>query len=701
MTGTGIQKACGATTVLLAVTLWLGAGVAPVLAACTPSSIDASTTGVTAICSGTTIEQSAPNGYGNGENNVTVNVLSGATVTGTNFGIYLGTNAAIDNSGSIAGDNSGINADTITSLTNSGSISGIVSSGGIGINANTITSLINSGSIDGFSHGIQAGTIESLINSGSITGTINTSVLANNIHSLVNSGFIGNGVVASGFVGSLVNSGFIQFLEADTIQNVVNKGGISGISAQTLVHLDNTGSITNGVFADNIQSLNNSGSISDSSAGVLAIDSLQKLTNSGLISGGNFAIRSSAGDTQLTLLVGSVLIGRVDLGGGVNTLNVGKGLSMATTFDGAAPVIGSMSVPFVVVGDQVVTADTTSFANHATGFADLTGGIFSTVENRLDHLRGGVSSFAQPMVMAYEADASASGPFSGFGSGSAGVDRSRQVWMQAFGSHRQQEGTSTTLDSQHRLGGFVSGMDIGAGPNRTGVFFGGSVAASQVDANAGKTTSDSFFGGAYASTQMNGTFVDLAFTAGYSGFDRERRVANNQVAGGIETAKADHHGWFVSPEVRFMRPVAFGARPLEASVTLRYAGLFLDGFNESGVTAGALTVGSRDIHLGVARAALALPLTKTYSDGAQARWIWTAGIEGRTQFGGDSISGTLAGQGIAFNAGGRDSTVGLFGSYRAELASPLGHTVYAVVEGLAEQDGSYQLSGKAGFRVRY
>jgi hypothetical protein len=611
--------------------LALAAGVAgssPALAACNPAAAD----GVTATCSGVTNNQGggAPgtnggmDGYGTGtENNVTVNVLPGATVTGTNFGLSLGNNITVGNSGSIAGNFRGIQAGTITSLNNSGFITGTQTAG---ISAATIGSLSNSGSITGSIVGVNAVTITSLSNSGSITGSI------------------------------------------------------AGVNAVTITSLSNSGSITggNGIVAATITSL----------------------TNSGLISGGNFAIwETAAADTQLTLLAGSVLVGQVDLGGGVNTLNVGKGLSMATTFM-TAPVIGSMGVPFVVNGTQVVTADTTSLANHATSFADLAGGIFSTVENRLDHLRGGVSSFAQPMYMAHAADASASGPWAGFGAGGASVDRSRQVWMQAFGSFRQQEGTSTTLDSQHRIGGFVSGMDAGTASGRAGLFIGGAAGASVIDAQAGKTTQDSFFGGAYTSTQVGRGFVDLAFIAGYSSFDRERRIANNFVPGGIETAKADYHGWFVSPEVRFTRPLPLGALPLEASLTLRYAGLFLDGFAESGVTAGAMTVDGKDIHLGIARAALSLPLTRSYSDGAVARWVLTGGVEGRTQFGGESFSGTLQGQSIAFSAGGRD-TVGLYGAWRAELASPLGHTVFAAVEGLAEQDGSYQLSGKAGFRVQY
>lgn len=286
MTGTGVRGAGGAATVLFAVAFWLGVGVVPARAACVPPSGSASNNTVT--CSGVTINQNNVAGYGGGQLNVTLNVLPGASVTGSTIGILLGNNAAIDNRGSIIGAN------------------------GTGVFANgTLRSLTNSGSITGTSHGIEA-------------------------------------------------------------------------------------------------------------------DIITSLTNSGLISGGSpagFATRESiGGDTQLTLLAGSVLVGRVDLGGGgVNTLNVGKGLSMATTFASGAPVIGSMNVPFVVNGNQVVTADTTSFANQSTMLADLTGGIFSTVENRIDNLRSGVSSFAQPMVTAYAADAASSGPWAGFGSG-GGVD---------------------------------------------------------------------------------------------------------------------------------------------------------------------------------------------------------------------------------------------------------------------------------------
>lgn len=91
------------------------------LAACTPGAAD----GVTAICSGTTINQGpgATNGYGSGgQNNVTLTVEAGASVSGTSAGVNLLLNATVFNSGTISGGDYGFSASTFN-LTNYGTIS--------------------------------------------------------------------------------------------------------------------------------------------------------------------------------------------------------------------------------------------------------------------------------------------------------------------------------------------------------------------------------------------------------------------------------------------------------------------------------------------------------------------------------------------------------------------------------------------------
>lgn len=177
-------------------------------------------------------------------------------------------------------------------------------------------------------------------------------------------------------------------------------------------------------------------------------------------------------------------------------------------------------------------------------------------------------------------------------------------------------------------------------------------------------------------------------------------MANNLVAGGVEWANGDYDGWFVSPEVTFTRPFWPMGRRLEKSLTLRYAGLFLDGFTETG-TAAPLTVDDRDIHVGQARAQLALPLTYEDGMGSFSRLLLRGGIEGRVQFGDEDVSGTLLAQNITFDPGGDDSVFGGFVGLTAEHVTANGAVFHATGEGLIEDDGSTRVSGKVGVKFRF
>jgi hypothetical protein len=194
--------------------------------------------------------------------------------------------------------------------------------------------------------------------------------------------------------------------------------------------------------------------------------------------------------------------------------------------------------------------------------------------------------------------------------------------------------------------------------------------------------------------------IDMAVTLGYADYDRERMVANNLVAGGLQTASADYDGWFVSPELTLTRPFWPAGFRLEKSVTLRYAGLFLDGFTETGAAA-PLTVKDRDIHVGQARAQIAMPLTHSNDDGGQSRLLLKGGIEARTQFGDRDVSGTLLAQSIVFNPGGEERVIGGFAGLSAEHITANGMVFHATIEGLIEDDDSTQVSGKAGVKFRF
>ena len=283
------------------------------------------------------------------------------------------------------------------------------------------------------------------------------------------------------------------------------------------------------------------------------------------------------------------------------------------------------------------------------------------------------------------------------------AERAREYWVQGFGSYREQDGDGPSADTEHRVGGIVSGMDAQYTANtRAGFFFGGSWGEVEADLNTQKTDIESVFGGVYVSMRRGRTAIDAAVTLGYADFDRKRQVANNLVAGGIETARAGYDGFFISPEVTLTRPVWPGhtGQRVEASVTLRYAGLFLDGFTETG-TAAPLTVNDRDIHVGVARFQLALPVESRGANGAVSRLTLKGGVEARTQFGGQTVSGALLGTAINFNPGSDDSTLGVFAGLAAEHISQRGATFYVSAEVRAEHDGSRQVSGKAGVKFAF
>jgi uncharacterized protein with beta-barrel porin domain len=349
-----------------------------------------------------------------------------------------------------------------------------------------------------------------------------------------------------------------------------------------------------------------------------------------------------------------------------------------------------------VNGLQVAVVDPTNLAAQDELLVDLTGGIFSTVQNRLGSLRNGgvagVTSNPRPMSVG----ASGTSKYS-----AQTQDTSRQGWAQAFGSYRLQREDGPSVDADIRLGGLVSGFDgVTGNGTRIGVFFGGSTGEVEADFNSQDTDVDSLFGGFYASTLRGSTAFDFKLTVGYSDYDRTRRVANNLAAGGIETARADYDGWFLSPELTMTRPMWAGAQRFENSLTLRYSGLFLDGFTETGA-GDALTIDDRDIHVLQARTQLTMPVEHHSANGSSRRSAFYIGLEGRAQVGDEDVTGTLLAQNITFNPGGDDVVGGAFAGLEFERTSAGGISLFASVEGQVETGGGRQISGKAGVKFRF
>lgn len=150
--------------------------------------------------------------------------------------------------------------------------------------------------------------------------------------------------------------------------------------------------------------------------------------------------------------------------------------------------------------------------------------------------------------------------------------------------------------------------------------------------------------------------------------------------GGVEHAKADYGGFLISPSLRVGTNIAAGSGTFTPSLRLRYAGLFLESYEETG-SAADLNVDSRDISIFDARAELAYTLAATGMSGGSLYQTVRVGVDGTISDGGD-VDSTLVGQALNFDVSG-DSLVRGYVGYDA---------VFAITD-----DASLNLSAEAGY----
>lgn len=609
-------------------------------------------------------------------------------------GLYAtGSIASVENHGEVYGDAFGVASDdTIGTVINSGLISASI---GIGAQYG-ITSISNWGVIEGDIAILTVGTLGLVANSGDIFGSDN-GIEALNIGTLINLGLIdsfGDAIDVDGGTGTNDETSVITSL----INHGTIRGNDDGIDVGTLTRLINTGTIIGGFEG-----------YTDGSGIAAAV--ITEIVNSGLImTGGDINIEHAieeriAGDTSLTLNAGSILIGLIDLGGGVNTLNIGAGRSLNSRFDsddGAAtlPVLGILAGHLVAIDGsstqrQIVAVDLSAFASFDDALSALTSRFGGAVQARQAALR--------------------SDPALGFAAGDmAAPDHlsPNRFWIEGFGAYRHGQSDRIGGDFDSLTGGLVAGVDVPLDAlTSMGVMAGLAASTSENEINTQTTDATSFYAGVYASTQAMGLAWDAALTIGHTSYEAERVTANNLVGGGLETAHADFGGWFINPQVTMTREVAnplagqifhgFAATTaLEQILTLSYAGLFLDGYTETGTT-NPLTLDDRSVHVASARAAVALPFERVEADGALTTLRLIGGVEARTQFGDDTVSGTLLGQAVSSTLDDDDFAAGAFLGFSAEHQTTNGLTAYADAEALLETDMSFQLSANVGLRIAF
>jgi len=658
--------------------------------------------------------------------NARINNSGDITTSGTDAdGIYsFGPDAWINNSGDITA--SGSSARGIFSngpdarIHNSGDIT-TLEDGANGISSTGLDAQIdNSGGIatsGQFAYGIGSnGTDARIDNSGTITtlgfhahgiysNSTGVDARISNSGNITTSGEGGWGILSQGANARIDNSGDIATSGLDaygiysnstgTDARIDNSGEIatSGNNAVGIIaggadtQINNNGGITtSGSGASSIAShgsnarIDNSGYIKTSGVGAYGIrlfGSGTTVTNSGtIVSEQSLAIEFTQTDATLNLLAGSVIQGEIDfLQSATATLNIGPGLNTALTFTGLPGVIDSKGAPMVVQGSLVAVVDPTGFSAQDEMLTDLTRAIAGSVDARLNAARFGYAPATGPVMAYAEADgpdATQTGGQFGFATGRAGSQGGPGFWAAGIGAYRNQDADGVDVGFDTSLGGLLVGYDAEvSGGTRIGGFLGASISRFETDANSQEIDADSYFGGVYGSYTGERYFLDFAVTGGVSQQSSDRSVANNLVIGGIEHARADYDGVFVSPSATIGTTYAIAnGGTLIPSFRARYAGLFLDGYEERGSTAN-LSVDDRDVNVFDFRAQFAYALAARPAGDGSFHTAFRLGADAIFADN-DDVATALLGQALNFSVSGDDTLRGFAGFdalYRTEGGS--------------------------------
>lgn len=449
----------------------------------------------------------------------------------------------------------------------------------------------------------------------------------------------GNGVGAFNHNQTITNNGSIDSDQYGIVSDgantiITNNGSINSVLSRGITF---TG--------DNVQIINN-GLINAGDVGIWVQGSDAKITNSGYIAGGSAAIRVQGKDARLNLLAGSVLVGDVQFRQSGLKLNIGTGLNLY--LDYRFTTLGSMdaltsAIPIVhdEVNTIIYTVDPTGFAL-AQSFVQTTAEVVhdavGTGSERGNRFGGG---FAGQSSFAYGTDApgfETTGP---------------RGWVSSFGGYQSQGGSGMVTGGTQAYGGLVSGGGFASDDRLYGAFAGGSYTRLETEYDTQEIDATSVFGGVYAGTRAGALWVRGGLMGGYTEFSSDRTVANNMVAGGLETATADYGATFISPSVTVGR--GMGERT-EISLGGHYAALFVDGYSESG-SAANLTVASRTVQVAAMRAkASYLAHQKQTQSGRMSVETW-AGADGVFNFGSDVDASVAAGAFDTFSASFFDTAV--------------------------------------------
>lgn len=665
----------------------------------------------------------------------TSTVINSGSITGASSGVYALADITVINSGLVSGVNYGIFAQNgSATVVNSGTIALANTSGGaISVSGNL--NLVNSGIITSASFGISAGGTADVTNSGSILVNGFGPGISGATARVVNSGTIiaVDGAAVSALNATLTNSGFIRAYWEGAFANyatVTNSGTIisdhtAGVTGTVDATVTNSGTITGSgsgirTFSGSVNVLN-SGTITGAGPTGIGILSAAAGTviNAGTIIGeGGTAIQfgatTPAQSDSLTVLPGARFGGVVDFTGGADKVTFGPGSWILNTanFDKTLSTVTTAGNPYVVLPNQIIVADLSSFGAQNRAIMDITGWIGSVLPDAPVFApgagAGAANAFAAADAASSPFDAFASFPSSALGyapapafkAASTSYGDGNAVWAKAFGGQRQQDNSGAQIGGITTGYGGAVGYERLVGPDlRLGVLAGGSTNKTNLHFNAGSTGTDTVFGGAYGRKMWGGTFLDLSVIGG----NLDNTSVRN-IGGGLAfaTATASYGGWFVNPALMFGRRFDVDGRGLTITpaVKVRYVAAHFGGYTETGAGAANVSAAGRDFQAWEERAELTLANTARLASGHRVTARVSVGALAQQRSAGGLANVVLLGQTFVAATPERGSVAGAYSS--AGLDWQMGHvTLFAQGEATYTNDVSRTYAGKGGARVSW
>lgn len=542
-----------------------------------------------------------------------ITISSGTTVTTTQEITADGERVLVEEGGTIDTVVSGVRGVEGTANNQVISNRGLITSGDTGVRSNgDDADISNRGTINAENFGIRSEGARAVISNSGVIKSIEIGIRSDGDHA------------------HITNTGTVN---GDSEGTVVQVHGIRlGGANATMINEGTIIAEEDGIFAEGDHALIiNTGSTRGGVAGIGSQGDYATVINAGRVAtgDGSGAIKLAGINDQLILLNGSVLEGIVRFDGINQGLTVGTGLNLYLNYAGTLASLDSAS-PLIhdTANGLVIAIDPTGFATAGPWLQTMNGVTRDAVNSALSQeepsARTGRSQFAYG---------------TGEGTGIRG-------WASGYGGVQNLSGGGGVTGADQAYGGIVSGGTFAVEERMFGVFGGGGYSHIKTDGGQQTITVSSAFGGLYGSARQGGWRVNGSMALGYAHHRSERQVANNGVAGGLETASATYGGVFLSPALTLTRPI--GDRT-DLSLAGAYGALFLDNYQESG-SAADLMVASRTVQVASVQAKLTtLAAEHRMENGALSIKTWL-GLDGSFNLGGNDVSAVAAGLPVAFAA---------------------------------------------------